>query len=252
MSQTESPTITRTPSHINGVPVIAIEQALAPHPHPSHNGKMVPFRGVYKVLLGDGTETYLCAGTEQAPCDKTDSNPKAIASHRAGMHPKSPRAKSLYPDAVLRRVLTEAVKARRAGVRGHLQRAAEAMNASQFRPLNGDTWTDGMIHSIVSNHGGRFKIRVPAERPATPTQRAAARVRAAASAGAVLNGQVTVLEETDVEVLRQFVVILPRLGQALTRVADFIEAGTIASPDLVDKARRYDELQALLSGRVVG
>lgn len=250
MSQTE-PVITRTPSHVNGVPVIAIEQALAPHPHPRFNGKMVPFRGVYKVLLEDGTETYLCAGTEQAPCDKTDSNPKAIASHRAGLHPKAPRAKSLYPEATLRRVLTEVAKARRAGLRGHIDRATEAMNISGIKPLSGSAWTRGMISSITYAHGDRIKVRVPAERPATATQRAAARVRAAA-AGGVLNGQVTVLEDTDVDVLRQFVVILPRLGQALTRVADFIEAGAAQNEAIADKARRYDELQALLNGRVVG
>lgn len=239
----EHPTITRTPTEVGGLQVLAIEQAVGPHPHPDKGGALVPFRGVQKALLEDGSEVYLCEGNGRDMCPFVGDSTRSVASHRSGTHNRRlPRPGSDYPAATLRRLATEVVRARREGVRGSSVRAAEALNAAGIKTLSGQPWNAANVSHVYNDHCKQIRVHLPRD-AAEATQRRTAKV------GAALNSQIAVLEENDLAVVRQFVQILPRLGQALTRIADYVEAAEVTNQQMADKAARYDEMRALLNGR---
>jgi len=237
----ERPTVTRTTTHVGGERIIATEPATGVHPHPSQKGAIVPFKGVTKALLEDDSVVWLCDGVPGQFCPFVGNSTKSVVAHRNGTHNlRQPRRASRYSDAVLRRIAQEVAIARQAGSKDFAVRAAQALNDAGLQTLRGELWTGSMVSSVFNAHAKHIRVRIPPrDRPATTTQRAAARVRAASNGSAVL-------EPDDLTVLRQFVVIVPRLAQALARVADFIEAGQGVDAAMADKARRYDELQALL------
>jgi hypothetical protein len=241
----EPNTITTRRTHVNGKEIVALEPALGPHPR--WPDRMVPREGVTRALLEDGTEVYLCDGDGKTVCTFTAEKPMSVSSHRNGSHNRTTPFHSLYSDEVIRRIATEVGKAKRAGVRGYAEAAAAALNRDEVPTVMGKPWTPEAVSRIYTRWAKGMRIRLPREaKPAAAPKRAG---RGRAVAGPVLNGSVTVLEQDDLQVVRTFVTIVPALAQALTRIADFIEAGQDIDSGLAEKARRYDELQALLNGR---
>jgi hypothetical protein len=248
MSHTEHPTITRTATHVGDLQIIAVEPAIAPHPHPSQNGALVPYKGVLRALLEDGTEAFLCEGDGQVPCPHIGTSTLSVVAHRNGTHNRrQPRPSSGYPEATLRRIAVEVAKAKRAGFRGHAARAAQALNDAGFTTLRGQPWDGGRVSHVFIGHCKGIRVHLPRD-PGPPAPRKAVPATPA-KAGPVRSARVTVLERDDLQVVRTFVTIAPALAKALTRIADYVQAVDAQArlaPEVLEKARRYDQLRAQL------
>lgn len=229
---TEPNTITSRPTHVNGQEIVATEPAVGPHPR--WPDRLVPRTGVTKALLADGSEVYLCDGGGKTVCHFVGINPISVASHRNGTHQRVAPRGSLYSDEVVRRLVTEVEKARRAKIRGYSEAAAEALNEAGIKTIHGGLWTPSAVSNVYRTWGSTVKVRIP--KPATVTQRAAARVRAA-------NGHV---ETDDLQALRSFIILAQPLAQALQRLLQRLEDRPEVDPEIVEKARRYDELRGLI------
>jgi hypothetical protein len=229
---------------IDGSTVIAVEQAEASHPHPRFGGRMVPYRHVSKVLLEDGREFYACdGGTDGTHCGRISDNPKSIASHRAGKHRNDgqPIPASMYPEAVIKRVLVEAERARRSGVRGFLEAAAQAMNKSGIPTVHGKPWTAGAVHHLRQAHKGRVPIRVTTPR-AKPQPARARRAKAEAS----LKGGDNAAVSRIVAWLDQAEKVAAWLSEA-TEIRWLVrELQEQADPEVVAKAAKWDQVKGLL------
>jgi hypothetical protein len=226
-------------THINGLPIIAREQAHGPHPHPRYNGRIVPITSVIKVLLEDGSETYLCdrPATDGGPCGYHSGNVKSVTAHQAGGH-TGPRG-SMYPEETIRRVAQEVHKAKRRGGRGFCEAAAQALNEAGIPTVKGDPWKATTVSSIWNHYGKAVRVRLP--RPASVSRAEPIQGRVVAAG----NGHI---EHDDIAIVRQFVAFLPRVGEALLRVADQAEQAGAVSQEIADKARRYDEIRRSLGG----
>jgi hypothetical protein len=239
----EPNTITTRRTHVNGKEIVALERAVGPHPR--WPDRMVPREGVTRALLEDDTEVYLCDGDGKTVCTFTAQKPMSVSSHRNGSHNRTVPFHSLYSDDVIRRIATEVGKAKRAGVRGYAEATAAALNRDKVPTVSGRPWTPEAVSRIYTRWARNMRVRLPRDpKPDAAAPKRAGRGRA--MAGPVLNGNVTVLEQDDLQVVRTFVTIAPALAQALARVADFIEAGHDVDQELAEKARRYDELRAHL------
>lgn len=238
----EPNTITTRRTHVNDKEIVALEPALGPHPR--WPDRMVPREGVTRALLEDGTEVYLCDGDGKTVCTFTAEKPTSISAHRNGSHNRTIPFHSLYPDEVIRRIATEVGKAKRAGVRGYAEATAAVLNRDKVPTVSGHPWTSEAVSRIYTRWAKNIRIRLPREAKPTAAPKRAGQGRAVA--GPVLNGSATVLEQDDLQVVRTFVAIAPALAQALIRIADYVEAGHDVEQELVEKARRYDDLQELL------
>lgn len=227
-----SNTITSRPTHVNDQEIVATEPAIGPHPR--WPDRLVPRAGVTKALLADGSEVYLCDGGGKTVCHFVGDNPTSVVSHRNGTHQRVAPRGSLYGDTALRQIVGEVEKAKRAKVRGYAEAAAKALNASDVKTIHGGPWTASAVSGIYRAWGATVKVRIP--KPSTVTQRAAAKVRAA-------NGHV---ETDDLQALRSFIVLAQPLAQALQRLLERLEDRPGIDPELVEKARRYDELRGLI------
>lgn len=140
-------------TQVNGVDIIEREPGLAPHPHPSHEGKLVPFEGLEHILLADGTETEMCNR-----CGFTHDNPQSVVAHMAS---HGNRPKSLYDDETLKALIRAVVRAKRAGIRGHCERAAAELNAAGLRTTRGEEFNGSLVSHLYQDHHKRFpRLRV--------------------------------------------------------------------------------------------
>jgi len=142
----------------DGIEIIAREPALGPHPHPSQKGKMVPFSGVSKVLLADGTEGYECDF-----CGDIKDTARQVTSHRSGKHTKSPkRATDVETVKTVLRVLAhERAKAKADGRRDFNSPTAEELNRRGLRTYHGQPWTADTVHSLYQKYKATYKVRTP-------------------------------------------------------------------------------------------
>lgn len=145
----------KTSKTINGLEVIAREQAIGQHPR--WPDRMVPFNGVTKVLLSDGTEVYECDDRE---CDYVANTVKSVTSH---MPKHSDKAPSLYDDETLEKVVRVVLKAKRDGHRGYMERAAAVLNHQGLTTYSGAAWNGSNVSSLFAAHSHRFphvRVRV--------------------------------------------------------------------------------------------
>lgn len=146
---------TKTP---DGIEIIAREPALGPHPHPKHKGRMVPFNGVSKVLLVDGTEGYECDF-----CGDIQPSARQVVSHRSGKHTKSPKRSTDVEvvKTVLRILAHERAKAHAEGRKEFNQAAADELNKRGLTTYHGLEFTAQTVNSLHQRYKAVYKIRVP-------------------------------------------------------------------------------------------
>jgi hypothetical protein len=223
---------------VDGVEVVAIEQAMGHAPNPVNNGKLVPFQNVAKALLADGREVYLCDGPES--CDYYADTVKTVTSHRSAAHRDRGEFGSNYPVETLRAVMRAVLVAKRTGVRNWAQVAAEALNAGGFLTTHRKPWTAGAISNLYRQYGSLVKVRMPSGRPPGVKngagKQATATVRNVSTPGLL------------VEVKELQVYIEHALVQ-VTNLRQFVEAGRfdqVVDPELVNKAAKWDQMQELM------
>lgn len=230
----------KTRTEVDGVAVIAIEPATGPHPR--WHDRIVTYKGITKALLEDGTEVWLCDGDGRTPCPFTRSKMRSILTHRNSTHNRrDPRPRSLYPEDTLRLVVTEVERAKRDKIKGFCAAAASALNGMRIKTIHGRPWTAESVSALYNQWGKEIRVRVTPRPAKSTTQRAATKVRA------IANGHVGGLGSDDLQSLEVFIKIVGPgpLGEALQRLMD--AATNQPAQEIVEKARRYDELQALLN-----
>jgi len=243
----DPPTITRTPTQIGGMAVLAVEPAYAPHPHPAQGGRLVPYKGVTKALLEDGSEVYLCEGDGKVPCPFSGDSTRSVVAHRNGTHNlRRPRPTTQYPQATLRRIATEVTRARRDGSRGHSARAAEALNAAGITTLSGRRWNAGLVSHVYNDHCRDIRVHLRETRPTAASQQAVGQVRAAVNGHVEHPGQIVPPTSDDLGLVRQWLALLIPVSQAIEQILERAERQGALDQDTIEKARRYDEMRSLL------
>jgi hypothetical protein len=142
----------------DGIEIIAREPALGPHPHPSKKGKMVPFNGVSKVLLADGTERHECDR-----CGDTFDTARQVTSHTSGKHTvTAKRSTSVETIKLVLRILAqEKAKALAEGRKSYMQETADELNNRGLKPHRGSTWTAGSVNNIYQSYHRMYRTRTP-------------------------------------------------------------------------------------------
>lgn len=139
----------------DGRTIIAREVAQGPHPHPSQNGRMVPYTGISKLLLDDGTELFECD-----ECGKTNPIMRSISGHRPTHNPVTHLPD--YSEEVLKTVLREAAIQRRDGThRGYAERTAARLNQLGIKPYQAEEWTPAIVSRLVVKYRDKISVRIP-------------------------------------------------------------------------------------------
>lgn len=141
----------RTETTPDGVNIIAREfNALAPHPAPSQGGRLVPTRGVNKILIeapdetGNGIVLYECD-----PCGKTFATAMSTRSHLVSHN--STNTAPDYDVKTMKTLVAIVTKYKTARVRGYCEKAAEELNTLGVTRRDGQPWhASGVSHAY--NH----------------------------------------------------------------------------------------------------
>lgn len=255
----ETRTETATP---DGRTIIAREyNALTPHPHPSQGGRLVPTRGVNKLLVlsldrpdtEDGVELYECDA-----CGKIDASALSVRGHVSSHNP----AKNApdYAEATIRTVIETVTKYREAKVRGYAEHTAAELNSLGVKTIKGASWTAG----AVSNMYGRYKDdprfrrrRTVARRSQTGDAEKRKTLREVSPKRTVtspVSPQSPLADITDADhpVVQKLAELAAGIGDMALRLAKVTQElaalpiGEDVSADLREKAAKYDQLLGIL------
>lgn len=208
----------------DGIEIIARGEARGPHPHPRLRGRIVAYSGVTRLLLADEREVFECDD-----CGRNFDSLRSAVSHRNGVHVAKPRG-PMYPENTIRLVL-RLVREYRPRSRDFNVQVAEELNRREVPTVRGDRWTANMVHTLSNAYRDVYRVRV--SRPTrTP-------VAAAAEVAVAENGDVT-------HALDELLAIVRQLSDGIAQVSWRVREISAVDPELVDKARRYDEMMRLL------
>ena len=230
-------TTTTKITHLNGIEVIAVEPAIGTHPRWPNRPALRT--GVVKLLLADGKETYLCTDCNEFTAETADK----VSHHRNGTHLRGP-AKPLTPEATIRAVLRAVESAKQRRIRGYAEAAAEQLNKTELRPVQGGDWTAGVVSNLYSAYRGKYRVHL-AER-SSKTDRVRARIENPA-------GLPPFRDLVDYCGLDRATLVRLRdhLQNAVALVEQMIDAPPppqVIDRELADKARKYDDLVKRLLG----
>ncbi len=263
----------KTTTTSDGVEILAVQQACAPHPHPSQNGKIVPFNYVEELLLADGTTRFRCAYPVESGrlCGKdTFTEVKSVPAHQSSHSERGPQ----YPEETLRTLVLTVRACHRMGYRDYQERAAAELNKNKVPTLSGEPWTAQQVSQLFSRYKDVFRTHVRQARlqrmaeAETPTQEnpvtvitPAARVKPAASAASAATSEserrtLSALDKRAAELTRDTAELYDRVKKHSEDLADFmtdvvsalrtLAARPDADPEVVAKAQKWDEMQKLL------
>jgi len=239
-------------THVDGVEVIAREPALGPHPQ---HGQEVTWAGVTKVLLADGTERYVCDVG-----DYSADTVRSVVSHRNGKHQRTSRRDTRYPDATIREVIRQVKIAKRDGRRDFVTRAADALNEAQVPTIRGEPWTSTNVSHLYARFERRFRVSISKRPRATPEAMLAVTEQVAAMGTRAGPPKIRLQPDPEdpttqtpspdpSDVLRIIARIadLMRDVQAMAHeVARRLHDMDELDPEVLEKARKYDEIRARL------
>jgi hypothetical protein len=244
------------PAIVWGQEVIVRERALAPHPHPHHNGRLVETRGVTKLLLVDGRELFECD-----ICGWLNENVRSVVGHLPKHNPA--QREPDYPEATIRYVLRLATVEREKGIRDYATRVSNFLNTEgKVTPFKSEAWTPAIISAVWNRYHDKYRIHVrrntqaiktEKERakpvtttpptPVTPTTVAASINRGATAAGNDLDNILTRLAQDTVQARRNLEQLETDMT-ALVREVDQLRRRATApvDPTILAKAKKYDEV----------
>jgi hypothetical protein len=256
----------RRPQEFMGVEVVAREPGLAPHPHPSQDGRMVETIGVTRVLLANGHEFFECgvrvgAGT----CPRHSRSARSIVAHLVSHNPATRDPD--YDAATLRVVMRVAAEERQRGFRSYAVRAAERLNTMKgITRLDKKPWVSADVSRLWAAYHDRYgpqrvhvrkQVTAPsAARPtsAPPAQRTpTARNTPAPGASRPTAGtiQPTPTQHVDVEVrvTRVLGLLDAEIGkmvdmrnEVVALLAEVKRLPAPETPEIARKAKLYDDL----------
>lgn len=147
----------------DGRTVIEIAEAMGPHPHPQHNGKLVPISTVQMLLVenanGDPVEMYACDWPGGDICGRTYDNIKSVTSHQTYHSPT--KNSSHYPVETLKLVIRTVKLAKRdIGTRGCMMEAAKTLNEQNIPTAQGNPWTAQSVGSLYNHWEPKIPVRV--------------------------------------------------------------------------------------------
>jgi hypothetical protein len=248
-------------SKYDGKPIIQVQQAFGRHPHPAQGGRLVPFKGVFEVLLDDGSSTGETIYVDDYPdCTRTFTGTQSTASH---MQQHTRDYKPLYTPETIKQIL-RLVKSN-ANVRNRNQVVANELNRLGVDTARGRQWTAGAVSSVYRNYKSIYNVRVSRRRDVsganTPVVAHAA-TELVSSGSSSPNGTKAITKHEDI------LVVMSQLGMGITHMSnavrdqqsalsrmdeswkllmDIIErvqTTTSVDPEIVEKARRFDALMA--------
>lgn len=244
----------KTSKTINGVEVIAREQAIGEHPNPSQNGRLVPFNGVTKVLLADGTEMYEC---DDKDCDYVAPSVKQVVGHMPKHVDKPP---SYYDDETLEKVVRAVLRAQRGPGRDYMERAAVELNKQGLTTYSNTPWNGSNVSSLYHAHKDRFThVRIRMSQPKPVTEAASTAVLDKPATPTPVKTQqpktpTPTIERVAVQVadlITETTTLINRT-ETLQQMALDLKADIVAlknaktDPEIVAKAQQFDAMMAIL------
>lgn len=222
-------TISLHHTEIGGIEVIAREIATGPHPrwgmqHPN------TYHYITRLLLADETERYECNH-----CHLVDPSVDSIKAHLSAHSTKIPQP--LTPVPTIRTVLKEVAKARRLyGAGRYATPAAEALNKLGLQPAHGAEWTPQSVSSLYNRYKDEYPVRQPppVAAPKPPVPRQPERLEKVAGTGEPVDRALSALSAAAAAI---------QVAQELLRQVE--PTVYLADPELVEKAKKYDQMRGL-------
>lgn len=169
------------PTTSDGIVILTVQRASGPHPHPAHEGRIVPFNHVSHLLLANGEERFRCDWpTPNGPnptCGKdTFTEVKQVPAHMASH--TADRTGSRYPEETLRYLIRLVRTYQRAGHTDYNRRTAAELNRQfdRYPTWNGEPWTPERVKVLFARYHADFRthvrqVQVDRVRLQTETQR---------------------------------------------------------------------------------
>lgn len=274
--------MTQTPTQYtsDGVEIVAVQQGTAPHPHPSHNRKLVPFNYLEELLLVDDTTRYRCVkpvdgANGSGPVCGRDTFTSATSAV-AHMNSHGRRERSYYPLETLK-LLVRLVRIaeRDHGERGKCVIVADELNRREVPTYKGDPWNAEQVSHLYNDHKDKIRVRVdgrarvttarevrstdmaqPENTAATATTAATTTPAPAAASG---NLSLAALDARSVELTRRTGELFDDYKRYTADMADFVsdvvaalhdlaEQPSASAQDITDaqKWRKYLEIRKLI------
>lgn len=251
----------------DGRAIIAVQQGLAPHPHPNFNREPVPFRFLQELLLDDETTRYRCAkplnGVDGPLCGRDDfTNPKSAVSH---MNAHGRDTKPIYDPKILQHLVRLCRTYDAAGKRNYCELAAAELNRRGVPTLTGEPWNPQQVSHLfieyrdkVRTHVHRSQVERAAGRSINPVSTTqphprSERVTTSPSESAV---DLAKLDRMSRDLLRQAGELFDAQRRLASDVGDFVqEVGAALTraaqrptvdPEVVAKAAKWDQVKGLL------
>jgi hypothetical protein len=269
----------------DGIPIIEVQRGQAPAPNPHSQHKLVDFKFLQMILLGDreGTVRYRCAqfknGQIGERCWRDDfDNPRSAVSHiNSHLYTQSPQ----YPMDTLR-LLTRLMRTFKAAKRrDYAILTAEELNRTSVPTLNGEPWNAMQVSNLFNTHGSKFRTPLrkdevarltgaelvdktrpaaPAPTPPTPTRQEPT-VPTPTPVNPTSTPTLADLEKLRDQLIKDTDKLFDLVKEHVTQVVDFVEvvgkkladdaSKPAMDPTTVEKAKKWDrylELRQLIDG----
>jgi hypothetical protein len=146
------------------IPIIEVQRGQAPAPNPLSGHKLVDFKYLQMILLGDreGTVRYRCArflnGESGERCWRDDfDNPRSAVAHiNSHGQVRTPD----YPEEVLRLVIRLVKTYEAAGHRNYAILTAEELNKQGVPTVNGQPWNGQQVSGLYLTHKDKYRVHV--------------------------------------------------------------------------------------------
>ena len=241
----------------DGRTVIEIAEAMGPHPHPQHNGKLVPISTVQMLLVenanGDPVEMFACDWPGGDICGRAFDNVKSVTSHQTFHSPT--KGSSHYSVETLKHVIRTVKTFRRdMGIRGHMEAAAKLLNEQNIPTAQGDPWTPQSVGSLYRHWEKQIPVRIQKRRehvdPPVNTKEVRVSTAAPKITGNGRRNPVTRIEQLFTDLAQHLTDASRAMSDLHAEVFDLAQQvqkyGSV-NDEIRDKADKYDALRSMLN-----
>lgn len=151
----------------DGHPIIEVQRGQAPAPNPASGHKLVDFKHLQMILLGDreGTVRYRCSrpvnGDSGPRCWRDDfDNPRSAVAH---INNHGQVRNPDYPEEVLRLLIRLVKTYDAAGYRNYAMLTADELNRQGIPTVNGQPWNGQQVSGLYLTHKDKYRVHVSQE-----------------------------------------------------------------------------------------